>query len=895
MLRIFALTQDPATELIVSRFAAWAASELIDDLYVATSLEGSTVDQVVVRHIAGKDVTTMSFGELLNSLSEVPMLINVCLGLPDGRTLTGKTVAELLYRSILESVDAESEVPKVTVFATATPSVRFDSSPQVTWSDRFFLAPEDRARPSASLGHLDPDSVPGHIASGLVSLCGLWRSPTGAEGQLPAVIDEVMSQGTQGPQDLLYLYRHFVRIVEFPTIVPEILELTARELRTNELPNPDQAHFERTSLSDYLPEIAQAFIVADENLQVGEPRLVPPEPAEQKLGLLEALRAVINQALQQLVLKPAQILDEVLGHYYDEIASGIERLAPGGSVSIVRWRELGKTGHIDETLAEEFSQDLDRLAEPDMTKTWTTYRELCLGLLDGARNNGTNLVVSKLFQSSQDRQMISPYPSEIVGDPLTTHNDNVTDAVSAPIETTDSVETVADAVIPVSSPTLTLSGQIRKHLEDEISNSHDVVTKYHAEQKKSLEEGAANPAEVAVESQRKVRRQISRTVRGTFGAIVATVGIALFGAFFMHNHLHGWLQHLICGLIVVAPMLVTAITFRGSFVPAATIVEIALISQIAVLLHIHWQWFLVIIAIATILQSPLWLAMSIWKSSQMQKAAEKAIKESVRTTVNNVLAEAHYISAAKRLERRLREFDDWQQIVGLVAHHPYVFDVSAEQETTTEEMAFPASVAHGTAQLAQEDIIRIASSFRHDLFSPGWLNARYNQLRESLIEGIYVKLGASRENGVLQIEGDTSSDLQSPRKVFGEALMTAVQTQTSDVVLIQLNKLLDQTSLTDLVDHIEYCPQGGQPEEVQSAQFLQEDLAHKGSMLPSHWRESSTKEMAAIESNRLFGDSEHVTLIDGGHSATPKIIIGTVQLTERLAPSLLAAFTKETD
>ena len=467
-----------------------------------------------------------------------------------------------------------------------------------------------------------------------------------------------------------------------------------------------------------------------------------------------------------------------------------------------------------------------------------------------------------------------------------------TEQVDASSETDSQEFQALSADKSVTTPLTTL---IRQRILDGINNSADNVAKFHDEKQRSQEAGESSPIDVAIETQQRVKGQIAKTVRSTFAAIMLSIGLSLGGAFFITHELHGFIQHAICGLLVSSPLLLTSAKFRSSFATGATLVELAVISQLSTIFHVQWRWFLVVIAFVLAMQAPLWLALSIWKSVQLQKLSERAIKEAVRETINDVLSEAHFISANKRLERRLREFDDWEQIIGLVAHKPYSLNQVSLTSSQVPNFGFPSSVAYGTAHLANEDVVRIASDFRRILFAPGWLNERFVQLREPLIEEMYVKLGISRENGVVLLEGDTSSDMQAPRKIFRESLLEAIQSQTSAPVVERLDSHLRTSSISALVDHIEFHSNDGSAVEISSIQFLDGDLAVSGSLLPSHWRENLRKDSAEISRNMRFGDTSRMHLRDESDGGIPKVIVGAVQLTERLSPTLLACFEKDDD
>ena len=883
MVRIFAFTDSLDARQILERLTIWSSNGFIEPLYVALGSDDPSTGPVEIVKLPSTGAVTLTLEQTMDTLNEIPMVVQVCLGRESSVTLIGKRTAEEVWQSVLRYADASQKFQKATVLATDSPVTALALDVDDTWSARFFLVPEDRIRPMSPIGHLNSELFASHVASGLISLCGLWSTPNADHSTdvATAAIDQVLSEGQQGDPDMLFLYRSFVRMLQFPTLVTSIIEEASAEFGQQEYPNPDQAQFERTSLAPYISSIADTYVSKFPQIQAGEPALLPPLRNEKnKQKLLQAVRELINQALQQLVLKPAELVDSLLGSYYDRLAERVEGLIPSGNIEVVRWRELGESAKPSSKISEELSQTIDRLPEPDMAPTWIAYRELALGLLDGHQNSGTKLVADQLFLSSANRQMITPYPGEIAQDPLVVASKEATEST-----TNEAVETVSTAPVVPS-----LTQAIRQRIETAMTNSSARVEEIKAQRAEEGTDAFEKQLTQEQEESQRIARKITRNVRGTFGGILLSLGLAFYGAFFTHHTVRGLLGYVLVAAIVTGPTLVVTTALRTMYVPTFTVGLVGILALVSNALHTNFRWYLVTLGLLVILLSPLLLALTIWKSAKLQNEYSQRKMERARVRVNEVLEEAHHLSASKKLARRLNEFDDWSAVVGLAAHHPFEFQVNSSIPLSATDLKFPESIAFGTAQISEEDMIRLTGNFRRELFSAGWLNQRFNELRSSVIESLRVKVGAAEELTAAQVEGNTSTDIASPRKLYFSSLNEILSHQGSGPLLARLSSSMQSTSVTDFCDEVTFTSPNGMSERVESINFLESDLEQTGSLLHSHWIPGGKVERAELVSNFRFGNGRAIALTADASSKPPTVIVGTVQMTARIRPDSLNAF-----
>jgi hypothetical protein len=895
--RIFAFSDSSDSRDILNVLTTWSAHGFIDSFFVALGSDDSASGPLEIVHLRPEGVQTLTLDQTMSTLNDIPMVIQVCLGRQATGTQLGKRTADEMQKSILRFADANQRFQKTAVLATDSPVTPLDLGIGDTPSARFFLVPEDRTRPMSPIGHLSSEQFASHVAAGIVSLCGLWNQHTDIKSttRMNAAIDQALAEGQQGSPDMLFLYRNFVRILQLPTLVTNIVNEANSEFGKMEYPNPDQVKFERSSLAPYIRQIAETYVAAFPEIQVGEPALIPPLIQEKaKKSLVRAIRELLDQVLQQLALKPAEFVDHILGSYYDHLAKRVESLVPNGNVEVLRWRELGESGKASALISSEISQTFDRLAESDVAPAWIAYRELALGLLDGQQNNGTKLVTEQLFISSADRQVITPFPGEVVHDPLA-HAVSPSEDSEPEGETTEDQVPDAESQIEArgnSFESLNLTQAIRQKIESAINTS---TTRIEEIQKKRIEESSPEFKESVAREQsesERINRKMGRSVRGTFTGIFASVALAAYGAFFTHHTLQGWESYLAVAGIVSGPILLVAAALGAQYVGGLIVATVSISALVSDALNVGFKTYLISLGAVVTVLSPLLLAMSIWKSAKIQSKFAKQKMESARVRVNEVLEEAHHLSATKRLSRRLDEFDDWSSVVGLVAHHPFEFGVDRGPSLSKVDFKFPQSICFGTGQISDKNMELLMGSFRRELIPEGWLNQRFNELRVSVLDSLRAKVGTSRELSSTQVEGNTSTDKDSPRKLYFTVLSEIMKNQGGGPLLSRLTSSMRDISVTDFCDEVVFELPNGLSEKVKSSEFLETDLLHEGTLLHSHWAPGGKIERSKVALNFRFGELSHLNLTTDAIIKPPTVIVGTVQMTSRISPDTLNAFPK---
>jgi|GEM_PF-3237187 len=896
MERILAFSDTSEAREILRILTTWSENGFINPLYVALGNDDPTSGPLEIVRLTPTGLTHLNLNQTIGTLKDIPMVIQVCLGRLNSGTKLGKRTANEIQQSILRFADANQRLQKAAILATDSPVTPLDLDVDDTPSAKFFLVPEDRTRPGSPIGHLSEEYFASHVAAGVVSLCGLWTQHSDVEPapNVESPIDQALSEGQQGSHDMIFLYRSFVRILQLPTLVSRMVQEAGVEFGQHEYPNPDQIKFERSSLAPYIASIADTYVSTFPEVQAGEPALLPQlSQGKTKVSLFRAIREQLDLILQQLALKPAEFADSVLGSYYDHLARRVENLIPNGNVEVLRWRELGESGKESSKISEEISQTIDRLPESDVSSAWIAYRELALGLLDGQENDGTKLVANQMFISSADRQVITPFPEEVVLDPLVelgiTRDESECEEESRENQKPTSAD---DESRPIDFAILNLTQAIRQRIESAVAASASRVEEIHAahfnDASTEMEEGNAPQNSEA----RQIDRKISRSVRGTFAGIAISLALSAFGVFFTHYALQGWTSYLTVASIVCAPILLAALSLRALYVGGSMGIIIVALVVASNLFHAGFHLYLIILGCIVLFLGPGLLVLSIWKSARIRSKYTQQKMEVARVRVNEVLEVAHHLSAIKRLNRRLSEFDDWSAVVGLVAHHPFEFDVIQSSPHTEVEFRFPRSVLFGTGRVSENHMEQLIGNFRRELIPVGWLNQRFSELRRDVLVFIRTKVGSSRELNSAQIEGNTSTDKDSARKLFFGALSEILHTQGANPLISRLATSMEGISVSDFCDEVSFRLPDGSSEQVDSLDFLQNDLLEEGYLLHSHWKPGGRVERSKVISNYRFGNASQLLLNSDSVLRPPTVIVGTVQMTSRISPDTLSAFPK---
>lgn len=822
---------------LLTLLTLWSKKGLLSPFAIAVPADEGSDEAVLIKHLDGGKVEESSVDEMMVTWNEVPTLIAVSIGRQEAAlNSVGLNVGKLVMGKILSSVDASVSPQGVHVYITDGPETPAPVSEGSEWAMRLLVAPEDRASPELLMGPIIEEVFIGHAAAAVASIGGLWavQPPETPE----ATINWFFSEGTQGSSDMVLLTRQYTRILDFPNLISELAE--AARLDPSGYPNPSQDKFERVSIKEHLPRFGEAFVSHFAEIQLGQPDLLPPDPVR-KLGLLAAARELIPYAITQLINRPVNMAEDFLRSVHDRAATFVESKYPDG-LHVLRWDELGVDAAAQKGAVEDLAELANRLNESPTTTLWSTYIQLCLGLLDGSDGEGTALIEDQLYRTTEKRRMLALAPSEIVPDPWT---------LKSPEANQESVIGESEASAgedpsPIDgSGEISLTETIRALISNVQETATEAISKIEEARAASPQQDLLNERESSRDELTQFAKQASRNVRSTLFGIVAWLALSIYLGFYTHLHLKPW-----------------------------AIVSIAV----------------------TLLASPVMLAVSAFRAWRGQGDLKAKLRTREIDAINRVLAEAHIRSVTHRIERRLSELDDWNSILGMVIHHPFDYEESAQDPVANElgDAAFPSSVQWGNAMSSPEQVRLNQNLFKASIYKTGWLRTRFSQLENLIAPHLLGEIGADQEQWLADIEGDTSLDPQSPRRVFKILLEDSLRSKDGSALLGQIQEFLRQRRVAEIADVVVIPSALGGPKTEKVENFLNLDGLDDGRLLPAIWKSGKEfSDRGVIQGHRNAGEGNHVAL--GLNASTglvvPRIVVSRRERTARISGEGLNAFS----
>ena len=325
-----------------------------------------------------------------------------------------------------ESIDNRlfSDRARIRVLIPRLPRRTSPLTPNPSWTSTVALAPEDSQAPKSTLHPVrrtdDPTAVARTAAPALCGLTGLWRSATTCP-----LLEEGNRPISTGDIDQVRLARSYHRIVD-SSAVEDQLRREATDIR-GRLPQPKlqdgtQIRYEGEN-STKPADMADAFIREHHSsLAIDlQPEAVQPNT---KLGWFKALVGFLKRYFSEGLGSPRSWGRALLASANDKTAGFIQKSLYGDD-SPVRVisnpvENPGQQLSLDQ-IAEETSK-FQRAAgsairigdDPQLSRMWTSYRDVALTLVDGAEREQGNLgawkdaynnryIVEKGWQSVPDR------------------------------------------------------------------------------------------------------------------------------------------------------------------------------------------------------------------------------------------------------------------------------------------------------------------------------------------------------------------------------------------------------------------------------------------------------------------------------------------------------------
>jgi hypothetical protein len=840
-MRIVVAPQNEDCDQVFAHLLSWSQAGLLRPFCWWTCPLGASESTMEVRRVStGKD-STMALPEALAGADAREVGLVACYPAKTATGFDSRFVDDVDARlaAVIEVLpftpDHPAEFAMIVLPAAIGQPVPSDLF-RGHWAANIYVAPEDRRMPEEvnRLPH-NEDAFPAHAAHAVATLADLWDAP---DAQTRPVLAGLGSEQAGSQVAPIRLARCFSRVIDFGYLADDV---AARVFRTGEAwPNPDLEGFERIDdPSELLAAVARNYTKKHEEtlgLTAFEPLMVPEKPA---LGLLDALRLVVEMLIRELKGKPFELADQFLGDIYERAADKVEHLGGGPEhVRVRRWRD--KAGP-KQDLSGLGSSLTGQLTIPDgpVTETWTDLRNTSFGLIDGTdlpsridegtlKRNVKRVVITDPAKIAPDPQVTPPatrdVPEPRACDPL--HFDPRFLAAEVPVEHSSAPAGDGDPNAPAGAE-VTESGFDRQAWSAErrgtvlwmigagIAHSlHEAraAGTTHSEQEPAAEDEAAmkqrqQTEQAAERNAAKGRRSDRRRLR----------------------------------LLVFVSLLAAAGAGYLAWTNLPVIPRILAFAVIAV------AWGAAMARLA-------------WKRMQREETAVLAALQLELDILNESMLGALRTADAERLERRYGEYLDWAEIIARLAYRPWIDEKPAEIESASaiDPSTLPAACSAGLAQTG-ERVDQLAARARRSVFQPHWLTGLYTGLEHAAMTDRILATGASKEeaeHSLANPAGEASEDPDSALRYLREAVRRGDRRHPRDSELsATLLRSIDEMTLdaaAETVDPLAPSPGGNTPLEadgeenvpqtiaagtLRPSEFLAElvDVPDALSFLPNHW------------------------------------------------------------
>jgi S1-C subfamily serine protease len=704
----------PATALaadVLECLCSWSASALLKPFcwWSATPGEEHPID---VRRVAGGEASTLRLNQAL-AIDDVrrPRLIAFYPASAD-EELSASFATAVDERLVVarEVLSFDPSHPVECDLIVAPGAIAQPVPPELFrlgWRTNVYVAPEDRSDPDAASQLLGWDRGAGpHAAHAIATLAGLWIGGSEVTEPVLRTVAETSRQH-QGEVPMVQVTRCFSRAVDFGYVADHV---AAEVFQAGDAwPNPDRERYERSAdAATTFPLLADSYFDKHRRvlgLSEFEP-LTLPKP--KKYGLVEAFKLLVALVWARMLRKPGEMIDATVGRAYDWAATQIERSSGSdGGIPVRRWKERPEDERSLLDLREVIRQPL---YQPDgaVAQAWDDMRALAFGLIDGAKlPSGIDMSLVERGPRRVvyvDPRLIAPHPTTASGEP---EGRRACDPLRTPTSDPDD---------QAAGPKRSLLWLIGRRIAADLREARTAAAV-------EIEDPTATPEPVAPSKRRwywPFRRRRARVRR----------------------------PHPLRWAILRA-------TFLAALGVAAATKYLTLTLQIPAFVAIVMAWMLLV-------------ANAARKALLRDQAAQReTLLEHIRL-LNAEKLRAQRIGDAARLERRYAEYLDWAEVVGWVAHRPWVGQPleGIGVPPPIERETLPAALVLGTGVLDETHLKRLSSGARSELFRPAWLTDLYEGLERRIMQDAW--LGHAPGAVVSDVNlpnptADTSDDPELPR------------------------------------------------------------------------------------------------------------------------------------
>lgn len=611
-----------------------------------------------------------------------------------------------------------------------------------TWN--LYVAPEDRASPAeANLLSSSKGLLPRHAAHALATVADLWANA--AVQPSDALTASAGREAFSIDPPAVRVVRTFTRVIDLGYLADHIAAGVFRAGKA--WPNPDPNRFDRAGEpSRLIAEAKREFIDVHGEL-IGLTEFKPLElPPERRPNLWDALLELIQMIRARIRRLPVDLADATVGKAHDYLAGVIDRYRGSDAAKTMRWRERPE----GERRLDDLAAELDHaLYTPDgaTAAVWHDLRQLALGLIDGAPL--PNSIEPKLHVRG-DKRLLVTNPEAVVPDP---EAQPPVPGLERPCDPLNLDPRFAEREGEENDGSISeVELERRQKLEEWVTKLRPTLLwAVGAEIAAALETAKAAAAELdhpgasaETETERVAEKSDAKPAQEEEAGGAEEQPSVQTGRRRRWRALRN--RFLVYGLAAVG---ISAIAWSNlAFLPAAG-AQLAIVAAWAV-------------AMGT-------LALRFVRTEReiMRKEIQAQFE-----IVNRATRRAFYAGDLPRLQRRYAEYLDWAEIIGWMAHHPWVGEPigRVEVKAPVRQGTLPSAFRVAAGVVPPENIEALCNQARSKVLDSGWLTEQYRVSLEQNNRRVSLTRSYSGAGGSLDPDADVDEEPDSPRRLLREAI-----------------------------------------------------------------------------------------------------------------------------
>jgi hypothetical protein len=857
-----------AAEGVFGELVNWSAAGLVEPF--SWCVQGPN-NSPLTRYVEQGVVREGTLKEVLRGRTDEIELLHLIVKTSDQvETMAAANAFDQALRILSTSTTSDAYRRRITLVAPDSLDAPLAPGYDPTWGSRILLLPIESRRPGA----FTDDTVKNyssHAAHGVCSIARLWKGLVDGEAN---DLSWIQSGGFARHDDdnrHLLVAQTMTRVLEFPNLVPDLLEVTKSD--REEFRNPDFRLFALGDLSPAIDNLIKAFT---EYSALKPIDLTPVANAPVRRRLVDALRDILQFLRGELSATPRRVLTAKLQSVKTRLQAAVDQLYPG-QVTIV-WPGEPST-EVGESLEESLKHDLPQVSyeilSGDVGKLWRDFWMLCLGLIDGGPL--ADPFISLLTTDGQ--RLLAENRSQIVPVDLA--------SLFAPPPASESqvaVDKSSSAVSGTGETAVTLAATSDSSAQE----VHAVSTNEKAEEARpsSIAQGLVSYLQSYIDSisKRLEEEYVAPPLPKSLAPHRGPVGRLVDRIFRRKRNLSTGLAE----KVQKRPRSLRrrAAGFLGSLV----------ISGITFLVY---GAFWALTALASLGGSLLiGIAFAFVRGLIEEKDSRRYLTGVELSKMNFALRQAKLRAELRRMGRRLEQAEDWMAMIAQLVHHPWR-DAPLAFDVQSQSWNHPEGVFVGLAKLDDHGREKMQVQFARQVYSVGWLGSRFQAILDHAVTEREETLFAGR-GSIGTPEADDSPERNGLRGQLRRDVVAYFQGTEADPLLLEkISQFITDQGVDSLVSSIDVSGESTgtgsiiESEGLSVSQFFRElSNPDPGTMPPGLWA-SREEVIIRIDEKVMYGDISTARLAPRASGnqvdqAPPRLVMTRVDMSSRSVTDLVS-------